>query len=122
MPKKTKEHTMENGKKAKKQEPIVSAQNEQQIIGRPDIPTLYIDKFMFAKRSDGYIIVSGVQDIPSAGVEQLRFMMTADHAKCFLDRLAGILDYFPVKEDLQQKKPAIAKQTKRDTKKKQTSK
>lgn len=92
---------MKNRTEGTEKKLIAPSQNEQQIIGRPDVPTLFIDRFMFAKRSDGYIIASGVQDIPNACVEQMRFMITEDHAKCFLDRLANILDYFPMKDKQQ---------------------
>ena len=125
---------MKNRTEGTEKKLIAPSQNEQQIIGRPDVPTLFIDRFMFAKRSDGYIIASGVQDIPNDCVEQMRFMITEDHAKCLLDRLANILDYFPMKDKQQMpmakfdakgtasEKKTIVTQEKPVSKKKQTSK
>lgn len=101
-----------------------------QIIMRPDIQTLFVDKFIFTKRPDGTLITSGIQGVPGLEIEQLRFLMTEDHAKRFLDSLARLLDYFPVKEIKQEapvkqntktsasKKKTTAKQTKTVAKKK----
>lgn len=71
--------------------------NGLQFIGRPDIQTLFIDKFVFTKRQDGTVITSGIQGIPGVEIEQLRFLMTEDHAKKFLDSLSKLLDYYPIK-------------------------
>ena len=95
---------------------------------------LFIDKFIFTKRADGALIASGIQSVPRLEIEQLRFLISEDHAKNFLDSLARLLDYFPVKEIKQEvpvkqntkspapKKKTAAKQTKMVTKKKQKSK
>ena len=73
------------------------APNSISIFGRPDIPTIFIDKFIFTKRSEGTILVSGIQSIPGVEIEQLRFLISEDHAKRLLDSLAKLADYYPVK-------------------------
>ena len=73
--------------------------NGIQLIGRPDVQTLYIDKFIFSKRSDGTVITSGIQGIPGVEIEQLRFLITESHAKSLLDNLAKLIDYYPVKKN-----------------------
>ena len=104
-----------------------------QFLARPDIQTLFIDKFVFTKRPDRTLIASGIQGVPGMEIEQLRFLITEDHAKNFLDILARLLDYFPVKEIKQEvpvkqhtkppasKKKTAAKQTKMVAQKKQKS-
>ena len=104
------------------------------FFGRPDVQTLFIDKFVFVKRPDGMLITSGIQGVPGMEIEQLRFLITEDHAKNFLDILAKLLDYYPAKETKQEvlvkqstktpasKKKTVAKQiTKTVAKKKQKS-
>ena len=105
-----------------------------QFLARPDIQTLFIDKFVFTKRPDRTLIASGIQGVPGMEIEQLRFLITEDHAKNFLDTLAKLLDYYPAKETKQEvlvkqstktpasKKKTVAKQiTKTVAKKKQKS-
>ena len=104
-----------------------------QFLVRPDIQTLFIDKFVFTKRPDGALIASGIQCVPRLEIEQLRFLISEDHAKNFLDTLAKLLNYFPVNEIKQEvpvkqntktptsKKKTVAKQTKTVAKKKQKS-
>lgn len=104
-----------------------------QVLGRPDIQTLFIDKFLFVKRPDGTLLTCGIQGVPGVEIEQLRFIMTEDHAKRFLDSLSRLLNYFPVIEPKEvpvkqntknssSKKKTAAKQTKTVDKKKQKSK
>jgi hypothetical protein len=104
-----------------------------QFLARPDIQTLFIDKFVFTKRPDRTLIASGIQGVPGMEIEQLRFLITEDHAKNFLDILAKLLDYYPAKEAKQEvpvkqntkppasKKKTAAKQTKMVAQKKQKS-
>ena len=113
--------------------PVATPTNMQFLV-RPDIQTLFVDKFIFTKRPDGTLIVSGIQGVPRLEIEQLRFLITEDHAKNFLDTLAKLLDYFPIKEmkleiPVKQntmtpasKKKTTAKQTKTVAKKKQKAK
>ena len=115
-------------------EGLAAPSTNMQLIMRPDIQTLFIDKFIFTKRADGALIASGIQSVPRLEIEQLRFLISEDHAKNFLDSLARLLDYFPVKEIKQEvpvkqntkppasKKKTAAKQTKMVAKKKQKSK
>ena len=103
------------------------------FFGRPDVQTLFIDKFVFVKRPDGMLITSGIQGVPGLEIEQLRFLMTEEHAKRFLDSLAKLLDFYPVKETKQEvpvkhntktpasKKKTAAKQIKTVAQKKQKS-
>jgi len=69
-----------------------------QIIGRPDIPTLFIDKFIFTKRPDGNILFNGIQSVPGFEVEQLRFIISNDHTKRFIEKLAQHIDFYPEKQ------------------------
>ena len=107
--------------------------NGIQFIGRPDIQTLYIDKFIFTRRLDGTVITSGIQRIPGVEIEQLRFLITEDHARNFLDNFAKLIDYYPTKKNTPEtqikSKPEVAVAGKKTAKtrnpvpkKKQTSK
>ena len=69
------------------------------IIGRPDLPTLYIDQFIFTRRPDGMFLVSGSQDVPGTRLEQLRFLISPDMAKSVIENLAKLSGYYPVPEN-----------------------
>lgn len=70
---------------------------ESQILGRPDIPTLFIDKFLLTKRPDSNILFNGIQSVPGFEAEQLRLMISNDHAKRFVEKLAQLIDFYPEK-------------------------
>ena len=65
---------------------------EKMVLCRPDIQTLYIDNFVFHRTHDGHILLSGIQESPGMRVEQVRCLITEEHA----NRLADILKKFLV--------------------------
>lgn len=68
-----------------------------QIIARPDIPTLFIDKFLLTKRPDSNILFNGIQAVPGFEVEQLRLIISNDHARRLIEKLAQLINFYPEK-------------------------
>ena len=72
--------------------------NEQQIMGRADIPTLFIDTFNIGIRSDDFILLGCVQQLPdNTLVEQARIMFTKEHCKRLIKNLSQATGYYPEK-------------------------
>lgn len=89
------------------------AQQQITVAGRPDLPTLYIDSFIFSKRkNDNNIIISGIQFLQNLQIEQARLMVTEDHARRIIDRLTAMVDYYPEKQNIKEEKilPNIQKE------------
>lgn len=68
-----------------------------QLIGRPDVQTLFIDKFILTKRPDDNILFNGIQFIPGLELEQLRFIISMTHAKRLVETLSRYINFYPEK-------------------------
>ena len=77
----------------KKQVPVIKP--GVSFMGRPDVQTLFIDKFFLMRRTDGMILIRGIQEVPGLEIEGMRFIITENHARSFLDTLAKLIDYYP---------------------------
>ena len=65
---------------------------EKQILCRPDVQTLYIDSFLLHKSREGHILMCGIQDTPGMSVEQVRCMITVQHAIRLADKLKALVE------------------------------
>ncbi len=71
---------------------------KQQIMGRLDIPTLFVDSFNIGVRSDEFILVGCVQQLPdNTLVEQARIMFTKESCKRLIKNLSKATEYYPEK-------------------------
>lgn len=80
---------MEKGKSVEPEKVQVNPKNHQ-ILGRPDIQTIFIDSFIINRTPDDHIILSGIQVTPGMSVEQLRCIVTTAHAVRLAEKLQEI--------------------------------
>lgn len=87
--------------------------NEQQVLGRADIPTLFIDTFNIGIRSDDFVLLGCIQQLPdNTLVEQARVMFTKEHCKRLIKNLSKATGYYPEKpavEEVEDKKTSSTK-------------
>ena len=87
----------------------------QQVLGRPDIQTLFIDNFLMHKTADNHIILSGIQNSPGMSVEQMRCIITSAHAIRLAEKLLKLAsekqEVMPpeIKQIIPKNKPAAKK-------------
>jgi hypothetical protein len=71
--------------KIEKNKPLVK---NQEPIFRNEIPSLFMDSFHIAMRSDNTVFLSGLQSEPNGNlVEQVRLVLTLDHAQKLVEGL-----------------------------------
>ncbi len=101
----------------KNEQPQIQSPQQQQILGRPDIQTIFIDNFLMHKTADNHIILSGIQNSPGMSVEQLRCIITTPHAIRLAEKLREIAT--PQKVEVQpEAKTVDPEKTKKKTAKK----
>ena len=94
-----------------KQEQEKMPPSQPQILGRPDIQTLFIDSFLIHQTADNHIILSGIQSVPGMSMEQLRCIITTAHAEKLAEKLLEIAvpkkeEAKPVPEKVKKTQPA----------------
>lgn len=86
---------------------------KQQIMGRLDIHTLFVDSFNIGVRSDDFILLGCVQQLSdNTLVEQARIMFTKESCKQLIKNLSKAIDYYPEKpavEEVEDKKTSSTK-------------
>ena len=75
-----------------KKEVSQSTTQEKQIFCRPDVQTLYIDSVILRKSQDGHLLICGIQETPGMSVEQVRCMITVQHAIRLADKLKALVE------------------------------